>query len=80
MAGRDDFRDILASVLGVGPNEAELIARSDAGPWDSVAHIEVILASEELIGAPLLEDDLHRIGSLDDLVAAARRVTPIADS
>lgn len=80
MISREDLRDVLASVLAIQPSEGEAITRSDDGPWDSVAHIEVILATEELIGVPLLEDDLHRIASLDDLLEAARRVAPVAGS
>lgn len=78
MVSRDDLRDVLTTLLAIQPSEAEVVARSDAGPWDSVTHIEVILTTEELIGVPLQEDDLHRIATLNDLVEAVRRVAQVA--
>ena len=70
---RDRLAAAVADALGIDAMNAPSTVRDDAGPWDSVGHIQVILAAEDELGLPLLEEDLPAIRSLDDLLAAARR-------
>lgn len=73
MTLRDRLAAAVADALGIDVMNAPSIVRDDAGPWDSVGHIQVILAAEDELGLPLLEEDLPAIRSLDDLQAAALR-------
>jgi acyl carrier protein len=73
MTLRDRLAAAMADALGIDEADALSLVRDDAGPWDSVGHIQVILAAEDELGLPLLEEDLPAIRSLDDLLAAAQR-------
>ncbi len=73
MSLRDRLAAAVADALGIDEAEASSMVRDDAGPWDSVGHIQVVLAAEDELGLPLLEEDLPAIRSLDDLHAAALR-------
>ena len=78
MITRGDLAAAIARALDVDVASVPQLRKGSDEPWDSVGHIEVILTTEEVIGAPLCEEDLPLIASLDDLVIAARKVADVA--
>jgi acyl carrier protein len=73
---RDRVRAVLASVLGIDaakvPDDA---SASSLEGWDSLRHINVILALEDEFGAEFSADEVGQLTSLPLLAAAiaARR-------
>jgi acyl carrier protein len=69
MSHLESLREVMALVLGVaaetiGPNTAQ----ADMPEWDSVAHLNLMLAVEDAFGVKLDLDEIARLTSVPALL------------
>ncbi|MEO8559321.1 MAG: acyl carrier protein [Rhodospirillales bacterium] len=70
----DAARHLLAEALEIDAGAmADNVAMENFEPWTSVAHLRLILALEEKLGAELAPDDALAIQSLADVARLLER-------
>jgi acyl carrier protein len=72
MSSHTQIRQIVADVLGVPASDVSDHAHRDSVPgWDSVNHLNIVLAIEELFDVSF---DAEEIGKLTSIDAIAQRI------
>jgi acyl carrier protein len=66
-------RDVLGIVLERPINPTENVGRDSEAAWDSLKHIEILLALEGALEVRFDESELPELTSLASIVAAAER-------
>jgi acyl carrier protein len=66
-----EVRDVLQTVLGRSIRPQEDVRRANEPTWDSLRHVEILLAIE---GAFEIRFDEHEMGQLDSLDKLTRSV------
>jgi acyl carrier protein len=73
MSGEQEIRqrvtEIVDVVFGVEPGSVLRAADASATEWDSLRHIEIILAVEEEFGISISEEDFAELRSVDGISA-----------
>jgi acyl carrier protein len=68
---RSRILEIVGNVLHLDPKERELLRRNEPnlrlGKWDSVKHIEIVLALEREFGIEVSEEAIPRMNSIDKM-------------
>ena len=61
----DEIREVMSEILHVSPDDiAPDTSRSDIETWDSVEHLNLMLAMEERFGISLEVEDLSKMTSV----------------
>jgi acyl carrier protein len=71
-AGRQ-VRGVLETVLGRAIAPSESVTRSTEPAWDSLRHVEILLAIEGVCDIRFDEEEMGRLDSLEKLVQAVER-------
>ena len=64
------IENIIAKTLNISIEGDQQVSRESVKEWDSLKHIEVVFAVEEVFDVEFPEDEIGEIQSLDDLVNA----------
>jgi acyl carrier protein len=74
MIEQEGIRRILQVVLGCAlPDDDMLVNRENLDAWDSLKHIQVVLALEEAYGIQIPEDDMVGLDSLSAISLYIKR-------
>ena len=65
---QDAIQSLLATVLGVDPRPGE-IRRAECAQWDSLKHVEIVFALEDLYGIQFDESEFPRLDSASSIAA-----------
>lgn len=69
-----DVTQIVADVLGIAPSSLTLASSSDAFPaWDSVHHLNIMMALEERFGIAIEPEDIERMRTVGAIVAVVEK-------
>jgi acyl carrier protein len=66
-------REILQTVLGRQLAPGENVLRADEAAWDSLRHVEILLAIEGACEVRFEEEEMGQLDSLDKLVNSVER-------
>lgn len=64
--------EILSLVLERPVAPGELVRREDEAKWDSLKHLEIIMAVESAFGASFTADEMAEVRSSEDLLWKVR--------
>lgn len=70
----DDIKETMGLILEVDPGEiSEETRRGDSGAWDSLAHLNLILALEENYGIEFLPEEIEQVVTVRDVTEIVQR-------
>jgi acyl carrier protein len=71
--------EIVAAVLNVDPSRLDAASSADTiATWDSLRHVQLVLAIEEAFGIQFAVDDIESMGTVGAVVAAVQLRLPAA--
>jgi acyl carrier protein len=71
------IRELIAGVLGVSPDQITAqTVQTDLPEWDSVNHLNLMLAIEDKFGVRLSLDDMARLRSVEAMSKFLERACP----
>jgi acyl carrier protein len=63
------IREMLSDVLGLGVRDIHLsTSRANTAAWDSLKHIEIVMALEAEFGVSLSVEEIEAINSVNDIL------------
>ena len=78
MGTAEHYRDLVADVLGFGPDEVpdDSTSLRDLEGWDSLKHVRLVVGLEERLGAQLEADEIEGLATLGDVRRVLDRLGP----
>ena len=69
MGTAEHYRELVADVLGLGPDDVpdDSTSLRDLKGWDSLMHVRLIVGLEERLGAELEADEIEGLATLGDV-------------
>ncbi len=69
----EKLRQLLSDVFGVGGKEiTESSTANDIDTWDSIKHLQLVIALEQSYGVELDTDEISNLRSVKDIVECLR--------
>ena len=73
----DTVRNLVSSLFGIAPDRISADARpSDIPEWDSLGHLNLMLALEDAFGVELSIDDMSRLNSVGAILKHIEAMAP----
>jgi len=69
MGTAEHYRELVADVLGLGPDDVpdDSTSLRDLEGWDSLKHVRLIVGLEERLGAQLEAEEIEGLSTLGDV-------------
>ena len=70
----DEIREIMALILEVDSGQInEQTSQENTDAWDSLAHLNLVLALEEKYGIELLPEEMEQLVTMSDVTGMVQR-------